>query len=122
MIQHTIWITTLNGISMKSLRDHTFVFDQITFKLQHYISSLRINAKQINPTTGLGRICQGKGSFIFGSPKQSLEYDPVSNVKYPHARMSTGACTVANYSSTQGNSLRTAYIAEHDHVMGAIDR
>lgn len=34
--------------------------------------------------------------------------------------MSTGACTVANYSSTQGNSLRTAYIAEHDHVIGAV--
>ncbi len=102
------------------LKDYTFVFDETALNSNIYISSLRINAKQINPTTGLGRICQGKGSFIFASPKQSLEYDPVSNVKYPHARMSTGACTVANYRSTQGNSLRTAYIAEHDHVMGAL--
>src|SRR5665213_1943680 len=91
------------------LKDHTFVFDQVTLNSNIHISSLRINAKQINPTTGLGRICQGQGSFIFASPKQSLEYDPVSNVKYPHARMSTGACTIANYRSTQGNSLRTAY-------------
>ncbi len=104
----------------EKLKDHQFLFDSTILNSNIRISSLRINAKQINPTTGLGRICQGKGSFIFASPKQSLEYDPVSNIKYPHARMSTGACTVANYSSTQGNSLRTAYIAEHDHVIGAV--
>jgi hypothetical protein len=102
------------------LKDHSFVFNQVTLNSNIHISALRIAAKQINPTTGLGRICQGKGSFIFASPKQSLEYDPVSNVKYPHARMTTGACTVPNYSSTKGNSLRTAFIAEHDHVMGAL--
>lgn len=102
------------------LSDYMFVFDNLTLNSNIHISALKINAKQINPTTGLGRICQGQGSFIFASPKQSLEYDPVSNVKFPHARMSTGACTVANYSSTRGNSLRTAYIAENDHVMGAI--
>jgi len=104
----------------EKLKDHQFIFESTILNSNIRISSLRINAKQINPTTGLGRICQGKGSFIFASPKQSLEYDPVSNIKYPHARMSTGACTVANYSSTQGNSLRTAYIAEHDHVVGAL--
>jgi hypothetical protein len=103
-----------------SLNDYTFVFDQLTLNTNIHISSLRINAKQINPTTGLGRISQGKGSFIFASPKQSLEYDPVSNVKYPHARMSTGACTVANYMSSRGNSQRTAFIAEHDHIIGAL--
>ncbi len=102
------------------LSNYTFVFGQIALNSNVHISGIRINAKQINPTTGLGRICQGKGSFIFASPKQSLEYDPVSNVKYPHARMSTGSCTTAKYSSSMGNSLRTAYIAEHDHIMGAL--
>ena len=103
-----------------ALNDYEFVFDSLPFNSNIRLSSLRINAKQINPTTGLGRFCQGQGSFIFASPKQSLEYDPVSNVKYPHARMSTGACTVANYSSSRGNSLRTAYIATADHVVGAL--
>ncbi len=102
-----------------ALQGHEFVFDSLPFNSNIRISSLRINAKQINPTTGLGRISQG-GSFIFASPKQSLEYDPVSNVKYPHARMSTGACTVGNYSSSLGNSQRTAYLATADHVLGAL--
>lgn len=102
------------------LKNHTFVFDTLPLNSNIRVSSLRVNAKQINPTTGLGRICQGAGSFIFASPKQSLEYDPVSNVKYPHARMSTGACTVANYKSSSGNSQRTAYLAQNDHVMGAL--
>jgi hypothetical protein len=102
------------------LATYEFVFAGLAFNSNIRLSSLRINAKQINPTTGLGRFSQGHGSFIFASPKQSLEYDPVSNVKYPHARMSTGACTVANYSSSLGNSLRTAYIATADHVVGAL--
>lgn len=101
------------------LKDHTFIFDSTRLNSNIRVSSLRINAKQINPTTGLGRISQG-GSFVFASPKQSLEYDPVSNVKYPHARMSTGACTVANYSSSLGNSQRTAYLATADHILGAL--
>lgn len=104
----------------EKLKKYQFIFDTLNLNDNIRISSLRINAKQINPTTGLGRICQGSGSFIFASPKQSLEYDPVSNVKMPHARMSTGACTLPNYNSNRVNSLRTAYIAQHDHVIGAI--
>ena len=102
------------------LNDYTFVFDEIALNSNIHIGQMGVNAKQINPTTGLSRICQGKGSFIFASPKQSLEYDPVSNVKYPHARMTTGTCTVGNYSSTRGNSIRSAKIASHDHVVGAL--
>lgn len=102
------------------LRNYTFVFDEIALNSNIYIGQMGVNAKQINPTTGLGRICQGKGSFIFASPKQSLEYSPVSNVKYPHARMTTGACTTGNYASTRGNSVRTAKIASNDHVVGAL--
>jgi hypothetical protein len=102
------------------LNDYTFVFDDIALNSNINIGQMGVNAKQINPTTGLSRICQGKGSFIFASPKQSLEYDPVSNVKYPHARMTTGACTVGNYASSRGNSIRSAKIASHDHVVGAL--
>jgi LmbE family N-acetylglucosaminyl deacetylase len=102
------------------LKDYTFVFDDITLNSNLHIGQMGVNAKQINPTTGLSRICQGMGSFIFASPKQSLEYDPVSNVKYPHARMTTGACTLGNYSSARGNSIRSSKIASHDHVVGAL--
>lgn len=102
------------------LANYMFVFDELTLNSNIHVSALRINAKQINPTTGLGRICQGRGSFIFSSPKQSLEYDPVSNVKYPHARMSTGACTLADYTALRDNSQRTSHIAEHDHIVGAL--
>jgi hypothetical protein len=34
--------------------------------------------------------------------------------------MTTGTCTVGNYSSTRGNSIRSAKIASHDHVVGAL--
>ncbi len=102
------------------LQNHTFVFDELRLNSNLYIGQMGVNAKQINPTTGLSRICQGKGSFIFASPKQSLEYDPVSNVKFPHARMTTGTCTVGNYNTTRGNSIRSAKIAAHDHVIGAL--
>ena len=102
------------------LSDKDFVFCSLDLNSNIHISDLRVTAKQVNPTTGLGRVCQGKGSFIFASPKQSLEYDPVSNIKMPHARMSTGACTVGNYNTTKGNSLRTAFLAENDHEVGGI--
>jgi len=102
------------------LLDKDIIFDDLKLNSNIHISSLRVNAKQINPTTGLGRISQGKGSFVFASPKQSLEFDPVSSTKLPHARMSTGACTIANYSSSKGNSQRTAFLADHDHILGAV--
>lgn len=101
-------------------QDVPIVFDEIDLNSNLHISGVRVNAKQINPTTGLGRISQGKGSFIFASPKQSLEYVPTSNVKMPHALMSTGSCTLPNYKTSLGNSLRTAYLAEYDHVVGGV--
>ncbi len=99
---------------------YPIVFEQLDLNSNIHVSGVRINAKQINPTTGLGRVSQSKGSFIFASPKQSLEYVPTSNEKLPHAMMSTGACTLPNYKTTRGNSLRTAFLAHYDHVIGGI--
>lgn len=112
-----------NGIEWhfdKSLVNHTFVYEKLQFNSNIHISPIRVTAKQTNPTTGLGRFAQSEGSAIFGSPKQSLEFIPVSNIKYPHALMSTGAITHSNYATTRGNSMRTAFIAEHDHVIGGV--
>jgi len=84
------------------------------------IQAIQLSAKQINPVTGLGRFGQRNTSFIFASPKQSIEYTPVSNNKLPHALISTGAITIPQYDTAKYMSKRTAYIAEHDHVMGGL--
>lgn len=85
-----------------------------------FISTIKLSAKQINPTTGLSDIGQRKGSFVFASPKQSMTLESTSNEKLPHVMMTTGAITIPNYVSEMYMSERTAYIADKHHVMGAI--
>jgi hypothetical protein len=96
------------------------IFEETPLNSNFFISGIRVTAKQINPITGLNEISQVKGSFVSASPKQFLEYDPVSANKLPHARMTTGACTLPNYKSSRGNSLRTSYLAENQHTIGAV--
>jgi len=103
-----------------SQNGHDIVFSELSLNSNIHISGLRVTAKQINPTTGLARVSQNKGSFIFGSPKQPLEFNPVASKKMPHALMGTGACTVKNYKTTKGNSLRSAFLADHDHELGGL--
>ena len=85
-----------------------------------FISSIKLSAKHIDPITSLTRIGQRDGSFIYASPKQRLKMVPTSNTGMPHAVMTTGALTEPDYDSDRYMSSRTAYIATHDHVMGAI--
>ena len=103
-----------------SISDCEYVFEKLPLNSNIHISSVRVTAKQMKPTTQMDRFASADGSMILGSPKQSLEYVPVSNTKFPHALMSTGAITLPNYKSSRGNSLRTAFIAEHDHIVGAV--
>ncbi|NJO48293.1 MAG: hypothetical protein HC840_01095 [Leptolyngbyaceae cyanobacterium RM2_2_4] len=100
--------------------DDDIVFEETSLNSNFFISGIRVTAKQINPITGLNELSQTKGSFISASPKQFLEFDAVSASKFPHARMTSGACTLPNYSSTRGNSQRSSYIAEFQHVIGAV--
>lgn len=112
------------------LRDETFVFndnkssmtEDVRLNDNIFISSILTSAKQINPLTGLSRIGQRNGTFVYASPKQSLEYVATSSSKnrYPHALMTTGAMTVPDYQQDMYMSQRTSYIAEVDHVTGAI--
>lgn len=96
-------------------------FGEVKLNDNFHISDFPVTAKQINPITGIGAVVQGKGSMVFASPKQSLEFESVSSgEKYPHAGMSTGAITIPNYKSSRGNSQRSAWIAEKHHKMGAI--
>lgn len=85
-----------------------------------FISTIKLSAKQINPTTGLSDIGQREGSFVFASPKQSMLLESTSNEKLPHVMMTTGAITKPNYRTDMYMSERTAYIAENHHVMGAV--
>ncbi len=102
------------------LAKENLVFENTSLNENLSIFTLKLSAKQIQPTTGLARIGQRNKSFIFASPKQSLEYTPISNNKLPHALMTTGAITLPEYGTNKYMSMRTAFIAEHDHVLGGI--
>lgn len=104
----------------KRLRNCGFAFQDLYLNNELYLSSIKVSAKQINPLTGLGRLAQAKGSMILASPKQYLTYVANSNIKMPKALMTTGAITVADYSTDKSMSKRTSYLAEFDHVMGGI--
>lgn len=100
---------------------YPMAFGPMSLNSNFHISDFQVTAKQVNPLTGIGRMVQGGGSMIFGSPKQSLEYEAVSSAdKYPHAGMSSGAITLPNYKTSRGNSLRSAWIADKDHVLGGV--
>jgi hypothetical protein len=102
------------------LSEEFFVGSDLTLNKNMHIRMIQLSAKQIKPTTGLQRLSQKDGGFIYASPKQFLEYVPVSGQKLPHPIMTTGAITKPNYDTDRHMSKRTAYIAEFDHVMGAI--
>ena len=108
----------------KALADYHIVPRDTALNSNLFLSTIKLTTKQINPTTGLNRIGQRSGSFIYASPKQFLKYVPVSNTKMPHAIMTTGAVTLPDYAPKTKEhrymSERTAYIANHDHVIGGI--
>lgn len=102
------------------LLDEFIVFKDLKLNSNFFVSAIKLSAKQIKPLTGLSRIGQRRNSFVFASPKQDLEVVPVSKQRLGHVLMSTGALTLPNYNTESYMSERTAYIARHDHVMGAI--
>lgn len=104
----------------ESLLSEFIVFEESKLCSNLNISDIKLSAKQIMPHTGLGRFGQRNNSMIFASPKQNLEFVSVSNNKIPHALMTTGAITLPAYQTQRYMSLRTAYIAKNDHVMGGI--
>lgn len=108
------------SLGMESFLEENLVIENVDLNSNISIQSIRLSAKMINPTTGLGRFGQRNKSIIFASPKQSLEYVPVGNNRLPHALMSTGAITLPAYDTDRYMSKRTAYIAEQDHVLGGI--
>jgi len=104
----------------RKLRSSNIVFDDLYLNEKFYLSSIRVSAKQVNPITGLDRIAQAKGSTALASPKQYLKFVANSNTKIPRALMTTGAITKRDYSTDLSMSKRTSYLADFDHVIGAI--
>lgn len=103
--------------------DSKYLFVSNDTPLNNNISlcSIQVSAKQIRPITGLSRIGNREGSYIFASPKQFLEYIPSGNSRTKnYAIMTPGACTLPNYYSDTFISKRLSHIAEHDHIIGAI--
>jgi hypothetical protein len=96
------------------------VFGDLKLNSNISIKSIKLSAKQIDPATGLARIGNRNGSFIYGSPKQRLKMVATSAMKLPHAIMTTGAITNPNYETTRYMSERTAVMAKEDHVMGGL--
>lgn len=110
-----------NWVLDKKLGKDSIVFGDLALNSNVFLCAIELSAKQIDPSTGLDRIGQRNGSFIYASPKQRLKFMPVSNIKHPHAEMTTGAVTLPRYLNTNHYmSKRTAYMANHDHVMGAV--
>ncbi|MCG3175441.1 MAG: hypothetical protein MOGMAGMI_00370 [Candidatus Omnitrophica bacterium] len=104
-----------------ALGKDNIVFKDLKLNNNFFISNIKLSAKHINPLTGLSRIGQRQGSFVYASPKQSLEYVATSlSKKIPRALMTTGAVTVSDYKTSKYMSERTSYLANADHVLGAI--
>lgn len=102
------------------LDGHNIVFSDVALNNNLYINTIKIQAKMINPLTGLNRLTSEHGSCIIGSPKQELTFIPSSNAKLPKALMSTGAITKPDYTPEKYLSLRLAALGEKDHVIGAL--
>lgn len=108
------------GTIDKRLAEELIVISDVALNNNLFISTIKLSAKQIDPITGLYRIGQKNGSFIYASPKQRMKTAPVGQDKLPRILMTTGAITVPEYTSELYMSQRTAYIADNDHVMGAL--
>lgn len=109
-----------SGTIDKDLDGELFISQDTELNDNFFISAIKTTAKQIDPTTGLLRVGQREGSFVYASPKQRLRVNATSNLKMPHCIMTSGAITKSNYSTDKYISERTAYLADSDHVMGAI--
>lgn len=99
-------------------RDSLVVSD-VSLNSNIHLNTIKLSAKHIDPITSLTRIGQRDGGFVYASPKQRLKYIATDN-DHTHAVMTTGAITAPNYTPKKYMSDRTAVIATHDHVMGAI--
>lgn len=99
-----------------------FVTEDTQLNNNLFLCSIQVSAKQIKATTGLTRLGKRGGSYIFASPKQFLDYRPSGNNRgHNYSIMTTGSCTTGDYfANSNFVSKRLSYIADHDHMLGAV--
>lgn len=106
-----------------ALRCGIIVTDDLILNDNVMISGIVASAKQINPLTGLPKLCPREDkSIIFPGCKQVLQHIAEIEPRYrtPHKVVCMGAVTVPDYNEDRIMSGRTSYIAEKDHQMGAL--
>lgn len=108
------------GTIDRALVNENIVLQDVELNDNLRISSIKVSAKQADPTTSLERIGGRHQSCILASPKQRLKLVPTSNVGLPLALMTTGSINRADYGTDRYLSERTAVIAASDHVTGAL--
>ncbi|KKN76142.1 hypothetical protein LCGC14_0373370 [marine sediment metagenome] len=77
------------------------------------LGSTKVRPTAVNPLVGLETIT-GKQSGILGHPKLSMKVIPTPEGMPPKQLLTTGACTVANYSDSKAGEK-----GEHHHTLGA---
>ena len=86
-----------------------------------WLSGVKTQAKTVNPIGGWDETVTSKDcSIIVGHPRQYLRHNSSLKTKFPKAVMSTGACTVNNYTNDKANSAKKASKAKEAHQFGAI--
>ncbi len=114
-------ITKTGRLIDKAVLNDTFVTKELFLNKNISIQTIKTSPKQIKPTTGLDRIGQRRGTFIFASSKLVQNLVPVFGEEdLPHAMLATGALTLPRYETDKYMSERTAYIANFDHEFGAV--
>jgi hypothetical protein len=78
------------------------------------MSDVKIQPTAIDPMTGLQGM-SGINSCVFGSPKVHMETIPVLEGNLPKMMMSTGACTVKNYTDSKAGKK-----GEFHHALGFV--
>lgn len=78
------------------------------------MSDIKIQPTAVNPMTGFESISQ-ENSCIFGHPKIRMKTIPVLDNAKPKMMMTTGACTVANYTDTKAGRK-----GEFHHSLGFV--
>ncbi len=98
------------------------IVNEVEYSPYLRVANARVMAKNFDPLTSLDRVGPRGQSVVVGSPKMFARVVPtVRNRTHPHIMTSTGAVTRPDsYQSEIYRSQRGDYIAQNDHVMGAL--
>ena len=100
-----------------SLRGEYICLNNLGLNSNVKLISVFQSGAKVDPTSGgVSRVGKRDSTIILASPKQRLLYTATGIHSLPHAGMGTGSITYPNYES----SKLSGYVADHDHVMGAV--